>query len=145
MLNAIKNAVNASIRANHGLMLSVLEGGSLRLSCTSIGAPTPTIVWEVNGQPVQFNTTEAITLPQSQFVGAPGAPDVTLGSITSEILIVNAQNLSENGTYACIGSNDDFETNSSALIHVQVLTGIIIKLDLFANSSIYTINDIILK
>ena len=128
-------------------MLSVLEGESLSLSCTSIGAPTPTIVWEMNGQPLQFNTTETITQPQVQLVGAPGgglAPDITLGNITSEILIVNAQNPSANGTYTCIGSNDDFETNSSALIHVQVLSGIIIKLNLFANSSIYTISDIIL-
>ena len=128
-------------------MLSVLEGGSLRLSCTSIGAPTPTIVWEMNGQPVQFNTTETITQPQPQFVGAPGgglAPDVTLGTITSEILIINAQNHSENGVYTCIGSNDDFVTNSSALIHVQVLTGIYYYS--FANFSIHTItdNDIIL-
>ena len=110
-------------------MLSVLEGGSLRLSCTSIGAPTPTIVWEMNGQPAQFSTTEVIMPPQARFVGAPGgglAPDVTLGNITSEVLIVNAQNPSENGTYTCIGSNDDFETNSSALILVQVLSGILI-------------------
>ena len=108
--------------------MSVLEGGSLRLSCTSSGAPTPTIVWEMNGQPVQFNTTETITQPQVQFVGAPGGgltPDVTLGNITSEVLIINAQNPSENGTYTCIGSNDDFETNSSALIlvHVHVPSG----------------------
>ena len=76
---------------------------------------------------MQFNTTEIITLPQTWFVEAPGgglAPEVTLGNITSEILIVNAQNPSENGTYTCIGSNDDFETNSSALILVQVLSGI---------------------
>ena len=81
----------------------------------------------MNGQPVQFNTTETITQPQARFVGAPDGslvPDVTLGNITSEILIGNAQNPSENGAYTCIGSNDDFETNSSALIYVQVLTGI---------------------
>ena len=132
LLQYVINAVNASTRANHALMLSVLEGGSLRLSCNSSGAPTPTIVWEMNGQPVQFNTTEVITQPQARLVGAPGgglASDVTLGNITSEILIINAQNPSANGAYTCIGSNDDFETNSSALIHVQVLTGIIIKLN----------------
>ncbi len=105
-------------------MLSVLEGGSLRLSCTSIGAPTPTIVWEMNGQPAQFNTTEVITLPQVRFVGAPGgglSPDVTLGNVTSETLIVNAQYPTDNGTYTCIGSNDNFERNDSAQIYVQVL------------------------
>ena len=85
----------------------------------------------MNGQPVQFNTTEfeVITQPQARFVGAPDGslvPDVTLGNITSEILIINAQNPSENinGAYTCIGSNDNFETNSSALIHVQVISGI---------------------
>ena len=138
ILKSTTNAVNASTRANHALMLSVLEGGSLRLSCTSIGTPTPTIVWEMNGQPVQLNTTETITQPQVWLVGTPGGdlvPDV-IGNITSEILIVNAQNPSENGAYTCIGSNDDFETNSSTLIYVQVLTGIIIQY--------YTINDIII-
>ena len=107
-------------------MLSVLEGGSLRLSCTSSGAPTPTIVWEMNGQSAQLNTTEVITQPQVQFVGAPGgglAPDITLGNITSEVLIVNAQYPYANGAYTCIGSNDDFETNSSALILVHVPSG----------------------
>ena len=106
-------------------MLSVLEGGSLRLSCTSIGAPTPAIVWEINGRPAQFNATEVITMPQVQFIGAPGGglmPDVTLGSITSDILIVNVR---YHGTYTCIGSNDGFESNSSAVIHVQVLDTII--------------------
>ena len=105
-------------------MLSVLEGGSFRLSCTSIGAPTPTIVWEMNGQPAQFNTTEVITLPKARFVGAPGgglAPDVTLGNVTSETMIMNAQYPAENGSYTCIGSNDDFERNESAQIYVQVL------------------------
>ena len=139
----IIHSVNASTRVNHALMLSVLEGGSLRLSCTSIGGPIPTIVWEMNGQPVQLNTTEIITQPQARFVGTPGGglvPDVT-GNITSEILIVNAQIPSDNGVYTCIGSNDDFETNSSALIHVQVLSG---NNYLFANSSIYMINDIII-
>ena len=116
--------VNASTRANHGLMLSVMEGGSLRLSCTSIGAPTPAIVWEMNGRPAPFNTTEFFTMPQAQLVGSPGGgldPDVTLGNVTSETLIVNAQYPAENGSYTCFGSNNDFESNSSALIHVQVL------------------------
>ena len=60
-------------------------------------------------------------MPQVQFVGAPGGGlthDVTLGSITSEILFVNVQ---YHGTYTCIGSNDGFESNSSAVILVQVL------------------------
>ena len=81
----------------------------------------------MNGQPVQLNTTEVITQPQARFVGAPDGsivPDVTLGNITSEILISNSQNPFENGAYTCIGSNDNFETNSSALIHVQVISGI---------------------
>ena len=102
-------------------MLSVVEGGSLRLSCTSIGAPTPAIVWEMNGRPAQFNTTEVTTMPQAQLVGDPGGglvPNVTLGNVTSDILIINA---TENGTYTCTGSNDNFETNSSALIHLQLL------------------------
>ena len=114
-------AVNSSTRANHALILSVVEGGSLRLSCTSTGAPTPTIIWERNGRPAPFNTIEVITMPQAQPVGAPGGGlihDVTPGNITSEILVINA---TENGTYTCTGSNDNFETNSSALIHIQLL------------------------
>ena len=116
--------VNASTRANHDLMLSVMEGESLRLSCTSLGAPTPAIVWEMNSQPASFNATQVITVPRAQLVGAPGGglvPNVTLGNITSELMIINAQYPADNGNYTCYGSNDDFESNSSALIHVQVL------------------------
>ena len=116
--------VNASTRANRGLMLSVMEGGSLRISCTSIGAPTPAIVWEMDGQPAPFNATEVITIPQAELVGAPGGglmPNLTLGNITSDILIINAQYPTENGTYTCIGSNNNFERNNSAQIRVQVL------------------------
>ena len=115
--------VSASTRANHDLMLSVMEGESLRLSCTSLGAPTPAIVWEMNSQPASFNAIQVITVPRAQLVGAPGGglvPNVTLGNITSEIMI-SAQYPAENGSYTCYGSNDDFESNSSALIHVQVL------------------------
>ena len=105
-------------------MLSVLEGGSLRLSCTSIGAPTPAIVWEMNSQPAQFNVSETITMPQAELVGAPGgglSPSVMMGNITSEIFIVNAQCSADSGNYTCIGSNDGFKSNSSARIRVQVL------------------------
>ena len=105
-------------------MLSVMEGGTLRLSCTSVGAPTPTIVWEINGRPSRFNTTAVVTTPEVEFVGTPGGglvPDVNPGNVTSETLIVNAQYPAENGTYTCIGSNDDFQRNDSAHIYVQVL------------------------
>ena len=101
-----------------------MEGESLRLSCTSFGAPTPAIVWEMNGQTASFTPTEVIIVPQVQLVGAPGGgltPDVILGNITSEIMILNAQYPAEDGGYTCYGSNDDFESTSSALIHVQVL------------------------
>ena len=101
-----------------------MEGGSLRLSCTSIGGPTPVIIWKMNGQPAQFNTTVIIIMPQVRFVRAPGGgllPDVTLGNITSETLIMNAQYPAENGTYTCIGSNNNFKRNESAQIYVQVL------------------------
>ena len=116
--------VNTSTRANHALMLSVMEGGTLRLSCTSVGSPTPTIVWEINGRPSRFSTTEVVTTPQAELVGAPGGgliPDVTPGNVTSETLIVNAQYPAENGTYTCIGSNDNFQRNDSTRIYVQVL------------------------
>ena len=105
-------------------MLSVMEGGSLNISCTSTGAPTPTVVWILNGQLASFSITEVTSLPQAQLVGTSDGglrPNVTLGRITSDITIVNAQYTADDGNYTCAGSNDNFESNSSAHIYVQVL------------------------
>ena len=106
------------------MTLSVIEGGALSISCTSTGAPTPAIVWELNGQPAPYTPTEAMTIAQAQLVGTAGGgltPNVTLGRITSDILINNAQYPADNGIYVCFGSNDDFNGNDSVEISVQVL------------------------
>ena len=105
-------------------MLSVMEGGSLNISCTSTGAPTPTVIWILNGQLAPFSITEVTSLPQAQLVGTSDGglrPNVTLGRITSDIMIINAQYTADDGNYTCAGSNDNFESNSSAHIYVQVL------------------------
>lgn len=49
-------------------------------------------------------------------------PSIVLGTITSDLLIENAQYPDHDGVYTCIGSNDDLLINiSSAMINVQVI------------------------
>ena len=45
--------------------------------------------------------------------------DISLGSTTSQLLVVNAQYPDHDGVYTCIGSNQ--ENSSSALISIQVV------------------------
>ena len=111
---------------------TIQEGGSVTISCTSTGAPVPSISWELNGQPVPFQSvnirTEGhVSLRRNQNAHGSNSfvPDITLGTTTSNLLIENAQYPDHNGVYACIGSNQ--ENSSRALISIQV-TGMVIHM-----------------
>ena len=101
-------------------MLSVDEGKSINISCTSVGIPTPTIVWELNNEPTQYTPTEAIMEPQIPTSGF--LQDIMLGRINSTIEVVNAQYPRDEGDYTCVGTNDEDMINySNFSIFLQVL------------------------
>ena len=104
--------------------VTVIEGNTVTISCVSTGAPTPSIKWELNGEVAPFipsNVVDEIRAVLFRDSNGDFQPDITLGSITSNLMIVNAQYPDHDGIYTCIGTNDDQMRNSStASIAVQV-------------------------
>lgn len=104
---------------------TIQEGNSVTISCISTGAPTPSISWELDGQPVPFQSVDTPTEGQVSLRRVQSAngsnsfiADISLGTTTSNLLIVNAQYPDHDGVYTCSGSNQ--ENSSSALISIQV-------------------------
>ena len=101
-------------------MVRVVEGNSITISCTSIGAPIPSITWEFNGQSMSFNTTNTVTPSRIELVRRnPDNPDdglipIAISNIVSGLRIVNAQYPEHDGVYTCIGSNDVQMINSTS-------------------------------
>ena len=129
-----------------GSFVSVLEGNTVTISCVSRGAPTPSVTWEFNGEVPLFipsnvvEETRAVVVRDSNHVLLP---DITPGSTTSYLMVVNAQYPDHDGVYTCIGSNDNEMRNSSTVsITVQVqgmyiFTQILIKLIYIIALSLY--------
>ena len=100
--------------------MTILEGDSIILSCTSFGAPVPTITWELNNQSVQIAPVESVMQSQATLVrsipgddNSPLTTNIITGSITSSIVIVNASYPDDDGVYTCIGSNDNQMMNTN--------------------------------
>ena len=76
-----------------------------------------------------FQTTEAREQSAATLVcsdpgnsNSPFVPNIVLGRVTLNLLIVNAHYPDHDGVYTCIGSNDDSMINiNSATINVQVI------------------------
>ena len=122
------NAVDANTTIVNGLVITVREGNSVTITCTSTGAPTPSISWELDGVPVPFQSVETITEGQSTLVrsdpndqNSPFIPYIITSKITSNLLIVGAQYPDHEGVYTCTGSNDIQNNISSAMINVQIV------------------------
>ena len=79
----------------------VSEGGSVNISCTSIGSPVPTISWTLNNQITRFNKTDLSTEP-SVAVTTPSNFAVTDGVAESTLQIVNAQYPADDGVYVYV-------------------------------------------
>jgi hypothetical protein len=120
--------VDANTTITNGSDINVREGNSAKISCISTGAPTPSISWELDGQPVSFQSNEIVveggnTLARSD-PNDPDSPFIpeSLSTITSNLLVVNAQYPDHEGVYVCTGSNDKSMINiSSAMINIQVV------------------------
>ncbi len=100
------------------------EGGSADISCRSVGAPVPSIIWEVNNQTTDFEQTDTETPFVATLTGSIGNRGftVTSGNIESSLHIVSATYPDHDGVYTCTGTNSDDLTvaSSSAFITVQV-------------------------
>ena len=103
----------------------ILEGGSADISCISVGAPAPSITWELDNQIVSFEQTDTVTQFEATLTGTEvgqRGTDVTPGNIISDLHIVSARYPAHDGVYTCIGTNsDDLNVaSSSATVAVQV-------------------------
>ena len=90
-----------------------------------MGAPAPSITWELDNQIVSFEQTDTVTQFEATLTGTvkgQRGTDVTLGNIISELHIVSASYPDHDGVYTCIGTNSDdlSVASSSATVTVQV-------------------------
>ena len=112
------HVVDANTTSNSEPVVMVVEGNSVYVSCTSTGAPTPSMTWEVSGETtpfMQFDTTEATQARIVRDAMGNFVPDISVGSISSDLTITNAQYPYHDGVYTCIGSNDKQMMTTSAL------------------------------
>ena len=104
------------------------EGQNIRISCTSTGAPLPSIRWARNSQNITLlATTDTFTdyvitltnVTESQNLLAYQEATVSPGRTVSTLDIENFQSEDE-GIYECIGSNTGktITAYSSAMIYV---------------------------
>ena len=99
---------NTAIGVGQSEFISVGEGESINISCTSAGVPVPSITWTFNGQLTNFSQTDTIIENQ--------------GYVVSTLHIVHARYELHDGVYQCAGSNYGADpTKSAANITVQVL------------------------
>ena len=103
----------------------IVEGGSTDISCISVGAPAPSITWELDNHIVSFEQTDTVSQFEATLTGTIGGQrdtDVTPGNIISSLHIVSARYPDHDGVYTCIGTNsgDLNIASSTATISVQV-------------------------
>ena len=115
---------NANTTALTPIPVVIFEGGSIDISCRSVGAPAPSITWELDNQIVSFEQTDTVTQFEATLTGTIGqrGTDVTPGNIVSGLHIVSARYPDHDGVYTCIGTNSDdlSVASSSATVAVQV-------------------------
>ena len=117
--------MDADTTALASVPVFILEGGSTDISCRSVGAPAPSIIWELDNQIVSFEQTDTVTQFEATLTGTVSGQrgtDVAPGNIISDLHIVSARYPDHDGVYTCIGTNsgDLNVASSSANVAVQV-------------------------
>ena len=88
-----------------------------------MGAPAPSITWELDNQIVSFEQTDNVTQFEATLTGTIGGQrdtDVTPGNIISDLHIVSARYPDHDGVYACIGTNSDDLNIASSTVNISV-------------------------
>ena len=102
--------------SNGADVVTVNNGGSVDISCTSLGVPVPTIAWTFNGMKTPYRQTDSSTQPVIRRYG-----ESTPGRVVSTLHIVNPSYPANDGVYVCTGSIHAGVQSSSALITLQIL------------------------
>ena len=102
--------------------VTVIEGMHLRLSCSSIGNPTPSIDWKMSPlDSLGPNGTVDSTTQQS--VSDVDITETSVSTNTSSVLETDSASHSlHQGVYSCVGSHshNGMMSSSSALIFVEI-------------------------
>ena len=116
--------VDANTTALSDSVVIIAEGDNGTISCRSVGAPVPSITWELNNQTTGFEQTDTVTPHEANISGSAGnrAVNLTPGNIVSTLHVVSARYPDHDGVYTCIGTNADDPTiaSSSASVTLQV-------------------------
>ena len=126
LLLSVKNLFtdDANTSALSVPIVIIPEGGNGTISCRSVGAPVPSITWELNNSTVSFEQTDVVVQYEATLTGPSGNRSVALtpGNIESTLHIVNARYPDHDGHYICTGTNTDDLTvkSSNAIVIVQV-------------------------
>ncbi len=101
-----------------------MKGGSLTLTCTSEGTPTPTFTWRLNGEDIASNRhMETFTAPDVDFDRQAGAVTSVTNGMTTSVLTISAAVFRDvDGVYECIGTHSctGMDNSSSAFIQLSV-------------------------
>ncbi len=117
------SSVDATTTSLSTSTVVIPEGDSADIFCRSVGAPVPSVTWEVNNQTTDFEQTDTETPFADGLTGTIGNRGFYLipGNIESSLHIVSATYPDHDGVYTCIGTNsDDLIFASSAFVTVQV-------------------------
>ena len=104
--------------------ITIMEGDSVNIGCTSVGNPLPSIRWRLGMNDAPFSqVTESTPL---NYTGgtATEAFSFSSGDTTSTLLIVNAVYPDHSGDYECLGVNSHNgveNVSAGATIIVDVL------------------------
>ena len=105
------------------MTVTIMEGESVNISCTSVGNPLPSFRWQIQASDAPFEQmTEMTNLDRTG--GTSDMPDFsfTPGSTTSTLLIINAVYPDHSGVYQCtaFSSHNGVESTNSDTITVNV-------------------------
>ena len=100
--------------------MTVSEGGSVDISCTSTGVPAPTITWRLNNQATPFNQTDMTTTADIKINTNFAVDTIINGSVVSTLHIVNAQYPAHDGVYECIGDNSNGGSAPPSIANITV-------------------------
>ncbi len=101
---------------------TVMEGGSLTLTCTTEGVPTPTFTWRLNDEDIPSNRhADTSTDPVVDFDQQAGViHSVTNGLTISVLTISGAVFPDDDGVYECIGTNTRAGMDNSSSVFIQL-------------------------
>ena len=100
--------------------ITVVEGGSVDITCTSTGILTPTIAWElVDTDPLPFMPVDGT--PVDPVITQVSPLMYTDGSLTLVLSITNAVFPTHEGMYRCTGTNSHNGVSATGVATVQVI------------------------